>query len=184
MKKYKNYLLLIGLLLIPAIVYAEETGEDISIWQTLILEVFFTIPISFFVFLPIAKAVDPQNAKNKFRFYSILRAGIIFIGLFTNKEALIGCDILAIFIGFLIVVPIVKLRAINSLNKKNAQNLNTSVIVNLCSYADFINSYICVLNLFFIILVLYSVDWSMLGMIFDRRFKLKSRYFEFYPTFK
>lgn len=130
MKKYKNYLLLIGLLLIPAIVYAEETGEDISIWQTLILEVFFTIPISFFVFLPIAKAVDPQNAKNKFRFYSILRAGIIFIGLFTNKEALIGCDILAIFIGFLIVVPIVKLRAINSLNKKNAQNLNTSVIVN------------------------------------------------------
>lgn len=132
MKKYKNYLILISVFLIPTLVFASSGDATLSIEMALGMEAFVSIHMSVFVFSPLSKIFSPNNSKKMFWTLFVIRAAIlIFFDLFITTSIAI-VDFIAVFVGAFLVVPIsaviTKKNTYGSNKIKNISTTSTSTV--------------------------------------------------------
>lgn len=136
MKKEK-LMLLISLLLIPTVVYASSGDNTISIGEAFLMEAFCSIHMSIFVLYPLAFIKEPENPKEKFKQYFIIRAGILIFFDFFIPNIISTLDFIAVFIGALAIFP-------KYLSKKSEKSINESVgTVNSSDNSTATNNRLC-----------------------------------------
>lgn len=107
MKKNLNkYLLIIIIYLIPVAVYATERNNSGELLPIIAMELFCSIHMSAFVFIPLSKLLATgENQKSLFWKMFIARGVLLFILNYIYPN-IAFIDFLAIFIGAFIVVPL------------------------------------------------------------------------------
>ena len=110
--KFKK-LLFITILMIPMIVFAdafEGVSDDVfPIVSAIGMEVFVSIHMSLFVLWPISNMLAPNNNKQLFAILFIIRAAILLYFDFFVTTAIAMVDFFAVFVGAIIIVPIIAL---------------------------------------------------------------------------
>ena len=102
----KKFFLIIFLLLIPGIVFAKSGEYGIDTTSAISIEAFVSIPMSFFVFLPMSIILSKDNWKKVFLILFAIRAAILLFFDFFVTTDIVTFDFFMIFIGAFIVVPI------------------------------------------------------------------------------
>ena len=141
MKKYKNYLLLMSLFLIPSSVLASSGVESSSIFSAILMEAFMSIHMSTFVLLPLSKLISENNSKKTFWILFAIRAGVLLFFDFFYPEYIAMIDFILVFVGAFTIYPIFtainKEKAdknkliLNSIISKNTLN-QTETEVGIC----------------------------------------------------
>ena len=105
MKKFKNYLMLISLLIIPNIVLA-STNNTISLYEAVFYEFFTTIFATLFVLRPLSKLFSETDSEKLFwKLFGIRVLILIIFDLFISTN-IYKIDILLIAIFGIFIVPI------------------------------------------------------------------------------
>lgn len=105
MKKFKNYLMLISLLIIPNIVLA-STNNTISLYEALFYEFFATIFATLFVLRPLSRLFSETESEKLFRKLFGIRVLILIIFDLFISTNIYKIDILLIAIFGMFIVPI------------------------------------------------------------------------------
>ena len=123
MKKYKKYLILICLLMIPCIILASTNKGDLlnseTISEIISTEMFATIFSVLFVIRPLSRifSKNDNNRKKLFWLLFLIRAAIIVIFIFYITTDICYYDLFATFIFGMFIVPIC-----GAIKKKNPYN--------------------------------------------------------------
>lgn len=105
MKKFKNYLMLISLLIIPNIVLA-STNNTISLYEAVFYEAFTTIFATLFVLKPLSKLFSETESEKLFwKLFGIRALILIIFDLFISTN-IYKTDMLVIAIFGIFIVPV------------------------------------------------------------------------------
>lgn len=119
MKKFKLLFMFI-LTLMPTLVFAEETSsQDVMVLPFIFMEAFVTLHMTFFVLLPLSKLIAPTDYKKTFWKLFYIRIGILLFFDFFITPMIAIVDFVGVFVGFMLVLPIVSV--IKGKSNKNIQ---------------------------------------------------------------
>ena len=118
-KKYRDYLLIISLLLMPMMVFAQN-GSEFPLEVALVMEAFVSIHSSFALLKPLAELISPDNTKKTFWILFAIRAAILLFCDFFVTPGIALIDFLSVFFGAFIILPISKAVSKN----RGATNIN------------------------------------------------------------
>lgn len=130
MKKYKNYLLLMSLFLIPRPVLASSGNDSFSIITALGMEAFVSIHMSIFFLLPLAELISFEKKKEIFWGFFIARAVILLFCDFFISTYIAIFDFLFVFVGAFIIYPIalaIRRKTNNQSNKAFASSIANAI---------------------------------------------------------
>ena len=105
MKKIKMFLMC-TLLMIPTMVLASSGNNIFSIGSALGVEAFVSIHMSVMVLIPLSRLISQDNSKKVFWILFISRAAILLFFDFFITTYIVIVDFLAVFIGALLILPI------------------------------------------------------------------------------
>jgi len=106
MKKNLKKLLMLSLLILPKIVFATSSDDELPIFIAIFMEAFVSIHMSVFVLKPLSQMFAKENSNKLFWTLFAIRAGILlFFDIFVTTYIAI-VDFFAVFIGAFLIVPI------------------------------------------------------------------------------
>ncbi len=118
MKKH-DYLLVLSLLLMPVMVYADEFNS-LPLEFALVMEAFVSIHSSFALLKPLAEIISPDNSKKTFWILFGIRVAILLFFDFFVGTGICIVDFMSVFFGAFIILPIS--RAVSE--KRGTTNVN------------------------------------------------------------
>lgn len=128
----KKKLLLLSLLLMPIIVFAEGGSSGMDPFAALFMEAFVSIHYSVFFIHPLAELVAPNNTKKVFWIFFMIRVGILLYCDFFVTPTIAILDFMSLFACAFIGLPIIisldsKKKA--GLEKKINEQLGSDVFI-------------------------------------------------------
>ncbi len=125
MKKEQKILLLLTLLLMPAMVFANDGDAD-SISMAIFVEAFVSIHMSVFVLKPLSELISKENAKKIFWLLFFIRVVFLLVCDFFVTPKVFMLDFFAVFVGAFIIIPIYAAK-----NGKRAAGVSPAASKNL-----------------------------------------------------
>lgn len=128
MKKNLKKLLMLSLLILPKIVLASSSDDELPIFIAIFMEAFVSIHMSVFVLKPLSQMFAKENSNKLFWTLFAIRAGILlFFDIFvTTYIAMV--DFFAVFIGAFLIVPISALLTKTQINHRSNQVISTMTV--------------------------------------------------------
>lgn len=102
----KKIFFMLSLFMMPVVVFASSIDDNIPITAALCIEAFVSIHMSVFVLKPLAETFSPENSKKTFLLLFIIRVVILLIFDFFITPYIFIVDLLAVFVGAFIILPI------------------------------------------------------------------------------
>ena len=136
MKKSK-YLLLVGLSLIPSLVFASSGSNEMPIFAAIFMEAFVTIHMSLFFLKPFSNIIakNPGDSNGIFWKMFWIRVGVLLFFDFFISTAIAFFDFIMVFIGGFLIVPIS-----SAITKKNGYVGSTKILTVSTSSNTVVNN--------------------------------------------